>query len=111
MEITERLASVFGVMLSAMSCMTAFASYIHEVGYDSDPCNRCGEISVWVTEEIFEASPTGAEDDCPHHRFGTDVEMEVVTLITYECRDCNHVEFDTQTAYYWKCCGFDMPKK
>lgn len=110
-NIAKKITAVaVGVALSAMSCMTVFADYVHEVGWSDQPCPRCHEdAAVWITETRYDASPTGEERGCDHHRFGTDLKMEVVTLITYRCHECNYIVFDTEKAYYWECCGFEMP--
>lgn len=107
----KAMAVAVGVVLSAASSMSVFASYIYEAGYRDEPCPMCHDTSVWVREEVFDPSPTDEERGCEHHRFGTDVEMKVVTLTTSECRECNYVEFDTDEYCYWVCCGFEMPNQ
>lgn len=98
------------MVLSGMSCMTVFADYTYEIGWSDKTCSRCNQdTAVWITETRYDASPTGLERKCEHHRFGTDLEMENVTLITYRCRECEAVDFETERTYYWKCCGFEMP--
>lgn len=105
----KAMAVAVGVILSAAGSMSVFANYIHEAGYSDDPCQNCGDTSVWVTEEICPASPTGGERPCPDHRFGTDAEMRNHTALSYLCHECYYGWSEDEYSYFWECHGYDLP--
>lgn len=111
-NIAKKITAVaVGVVLSAMSCMTVFADYVHEIGWSADPCPRCGEdVAVWITEVRKPDSPTGERLLCQHHHtFGVDVEVEAHIITYYECREdkCKYNWIEETRSLFWVCQGYD----
>lgn len=95
------VSAVLGIMIC-----TPVSAYS---GIDSDPCPRCGDGSVWVSEEEWGRYTTDVEQKCTHHEHGTDLEMEIHTVIHYDCIDCGYGWTEDSYAHYWECHGYDGP--
>lgn len=109
-NITKKVTAVaVSMVLSVMSCMMVSAGYVHEIGWDADPCPKCGEdAAIWVREVYEDPEETGNREPCPHFTGGYDVEMVRHGYREFECREdgCDCYWSYDMSHYYWECGGY-----
>lgn len=107
-NISKKVAAVaVSMVLSVMSCMLVSADYVHEIGWDEDPCPKCGEdVAVWIRDVYGDTERTGIEEKCPHYTLGNDVEMVRPGYREFECRECGYSWGYSMSYYYWICEGY-----
>lgn len=113
-NISRKVTAVaVSLALSIMSSMLVSASYVYEIGWDADPCPRCGaETAIWIREVYEDAKETGIKKQCSHYKFGEDVQMVLPGYREFECQEdgCDCYGIYDMSHYFWECEGYGSPR-
>lgn len=99
------VALAAGAVIGIVSCMPVFAGN----GVAEELCPRCGDGTVWYSEEERNRYPIDQEE-CTHKRFGVDIQWEIHSICEYECIDCGYGWSEDVYEQYWTCEGTDCPE-